>query len=415
MSGKNKFRAVIAGAFGPILLGIVPNSASADEVFAPTAAITIPGNNLASFDISWVDKRLDLYFLADRSNSSVDVVNTRNNQFVAHLPGFIGLRGADNSGPNGVITVHRRNHVEVWAGDGDSTTKVIDLATQTVTHTIATGGANRADELCHDPRNNVVLIANDAETPAPFITFISSDTYTVLGKITMDGGSGAGHGPKATNGIEQCQWSERTGKFYINLPEVNGPGDDSVSGAVLQINPKTEAIEQVFTIPVAQCAGPQGMAIGPDHQILLGCSKTASAIIDERNGHVIASFTNEFGADEIWFNPNDGHYFLGLSNATPAPIVGVIDSDSGRGGPRTDPSVPSAPGSHSIAADPDRNQVYVPVRSNTNPASAAVTICADHGGDNVKGCVLVLTTHHDDRVAKDDHDHDHDHDHDDHH
>ncbi len=188
MSGKNKFRAVIAGAFGPILLGIVPNSASADEVFAPTAAITIPGNNLASFDISWVDKRLDLYFLADRSNSSVDVVNTRNNQFVAHLPGFIGLRGADNSGPNGVITVHRRNHVEVWAGDGDSTTKVIDLATQTVTHTIATGGANRADELCHDPRNNVVLIANDAETPAPFITFISSDTYTVLGKITMDGG-----------------------------------------------------------------------------------------------------------------------------------------------------------------------------------------------------------------------------------
>ncbi len=31
-------------------------------------------------------------------------------------------------------------------------------------------------------------------------------------------------------------------------------------------------IEQTFTIPLASCAGPQGMALGPDGQILLGCN-----------------------------------------------------------------------------------------------------------------------------------------------
>ena len=58
-------------------------------------------------------------------------------------------------------------------------------------------------------------IANDAATPHPFVTFISTETQAVLGHIIMDGIGGR---PDATGGIEQCQWSHRTGKFYINLP-----------------------------------------------------------------------------------------------------------------------------------------------------------------------------------------------------
>ena len=29
--------------------------------------------------------------------------------------------------------------------------------------------------------------------------------------------------PEATNGLEQCGWSPKTGKFYQNVPEVDGP------------------------------------------------------------------------------------------------------------------------------------------------------------------------------------------------
>ena len=37
-----------------------------------------------------------------------------------------------------------------------------------------------------------------------------------------------------------------------------------------------------------------------------------TAIIDERNGHVIKTLANQSGADEVWFNEGDGHYFLAM-------------------------------------------------------------------------------------------------------
>ena len=74
--------------------------------------------------------------------------------------------------------------------------------------------------------------------------FLSTKTYAVTGKITMmDGTAGS---PKATAGIEQCQWSRRTGKFYLNIPEVNGPGDDTAPGAVLVIDPVSMTIEKTL-------------------------------------------------------------------------------------------------------------------------------------------------------------------------
>src|SRR5581483_6314452 len=106
---------------------------------------------------------------------------------------------------DGVITV---GHREMWAGDGPSQLKVIDLFSQQTTHVISTGGVNRADELCVDPRDKVVLVANDAETPFPFVSFVSTENYSVLKRITMDGSVASGGkiaSPIATNGIEQCQ------------------------------------------------------------------------------------------------------------------------------------------------------------------------------------------------------------------
>ena len=80
--------------------------------------VPIPGtlSPLKAFDISWIDPESQLYYLADRSNASVDVVDARTNQFVKQITaGFKGLvfktnpngpgQVADNdrSGPNGVV------------------------------------------------------------------------------------------------------------------------------------------------------------------------------------------------------------------------------------------------------------------------------------------------------------------------
>jgi hypothetical protein len=368
--------------------------AAADEVFTAKSQITLPnGQSVSTFDISYDDPVLELYLLSDRTNKAVDAVDTRTNQVVTQLGqgSFVGFTGNnDTSGPNGVFTVHHR---EVSAGNGDSTVHVIDLKSQQTTHVIPTGGAFRADEGCFDPRDHIVQIANDAEhdNPAnwPFISFISTKTYQILGKITMNGTNGT---PLATNGIEQCQWSPRTGKIYLNIPEVNGPGNDTVPGAVLVIDPKSMQIVQTYTIPLASCAGPQGMALGPDHQILLGCNAPGpngtnpTAVIDERNGAVVATIPNESGADEVWFNPGDDHYFLARSSAVAATqLLGVIDANPLTADPSAFTALAGTPNAHSVAADPIFNQVYVPI-----PAAHS-TVCSSAGGSDAVGCIAVFT------------------------
>src|SRR5262245_38621425 len=416
-----------------VLVAAGPPSAADDEVFAATSAIAVPGNPITSFDISFVDPAIGLYLLADRSNKAIDVFETATNKFVGQFGHglFTGTAACtppaganDCAGPDGVLTVDGK---EIWAGDGDSTIKVFDIAagpSAAPTHIIPTGGKRRADELCFDPVDHIVLMANDAEEPFPFVTFISTQSHSVIGTpLVFDGTKGT---VKATNGIEQCQWSPRTGKFLLNIPEVDGPGDDTAAGAVVVLDPVSQAVEKIFNIPLDQCAGPQGMAIGPDNQVLLGCNApgptgtNASAIINVESGAVIRTLPNESGADEVWFNPGDGHYFLARSSAVPPgsttlsgwptnkdqifaqQMLGVVDSGAGR---KEDESVITAdvsrvggltaghaPGSHSVAADPVKNQVYVPIGAF---AGSTVKTCSSASGGKIsdaQGCIAVYTT-----------------------
>jgi len=418
MERRLKLSTWIACALIPFGLGIGQASAAdetaqasaADETVQPLTAISLPAGNtpLTSFDISYVDPVIGLYILADRSNASVDVVDTGTNTVVNQIGKglFAGTGGGNNdiAGPNGVLIV---NHSEVWAGDGNSTIKVFDLAgsSTTPTHVISTAHAgsteqNRADELCVAEEDHVVLMANDAATPFPFISFVSTTTYSVIKQIVFDGTSA----PKATNGIEQCQFDKRTKNFYLNLPEVNGAGNNTSPGAVVVISPETLNITDTFTIPLASCAGPQGMAIGPRPQILLGCNGGAagfagpSAVINEHNGSVLATLDNEAGADESWFNGGTGHYFIARGNARPLELLGVIDSR----GRKEDASFPTtSPGvsSHSVAADSETNHVFVPIGGN---AANTLKTCSSLGGNDANGCILVLkdTVDNDDCVAK---------------
>src|SRR5271169_608093 len=394
-----------AAAVAGLLIG--GNAAwAADEQFVARANITLSGGQkVTAFDISFDDPVIGLYLLADRTNAEVQAVDTYTNTLLTPYtatPAFAGATGNnDTSGPDGVATI---NHREIWAGDGNSTIKVIDIITGKTTHVINTGGVNRADELCFDPRDQLVMMANDAEKPFPFVTIISTLTYTVLQTITMDGTVPFGSkvaSPKATNGIEQCQWDRRTGKFYVNIPEVNGPGNDSAPGAVVVIPGGTTplAIEKVASIPLGKCAGPQGMAIGPDHQILLGCNnpnKTvpSTVIIDDRTGKVLETVAFEDGSDEVWYNEGNGSYFLARSGGANPQKLGIIDVDADPGPTDQDvatglPNTTAAPHgtAHSVAADPIFNQIYVPI-----PSSAGLAVCSTAGGSDSQGCIAVFTS-----------------------
>ncbi|MGI9147297.1 MAG: YncE family protein [Chloroflexota bacterium] len=296
----------------------------------------MPGKPLKAWDIGWVDSPSAKYYLANRSNASVDVVDVMTDRVINQIGGFVGNTGkSDTSGPDGVIVTFSNR--ELWAGDGDSTIKVIDLTSNTIVKTISTGGKFRVDEMTYDPKDNVIVAANNADDP-PFATIFSVGSRSILKKIPF---------PNATNGAEQPVYDSQTGLVYLSVPESKAnPG-----GEIAVIDPVQTAV--VATYPLTNC-GPNGAALGPGNQLLAGCGNAGrSVILDKTNGAVIADFSNVGGSDEVWFNPGDNHYYLAESARQ---NLGVIDANS-----LTGYEIEAGIGAHSVAADQTSNHVFVPI------------------------------------------------------
>ena len=357
-------------------------------------------NHLGSFDISFLDAGTQLYYLADRSDKAVDVVDAKRNVFVKQINkgGFKGFAGSnDTAGPNGVVV---SGHW-LFVTDAPSRVVTIDLRTDKIVSETSTGGAEglRADELAYDPDDGLLLTVNNADSP-PFATLIKVDKgtgqLTVLKRITFDKAHGAPF--DATNGAEQPVWDPGTGKFYISIPEINGPGGTGADGAVARISTRG-TIETFF--PVEHCQ-PAGLSLGPRQDFLLGCSvvfdtagkawsatDTNSAaptqvIMDARTGSIDRVVAGVGGADEVWFNEGDGRWYTAARNNPTGPVLGVIDSEN-QTLVQVIPTVNKAPGTaHSVAANPHNNHVIVPL-----PANNVFPNCLD-------GCFAVFGTPRDD-------------------
>jgi DNA-binding beta-propeller fold protein YncE len=339
--------ALLWGGAGPALADNV------SPTYARTHVIPNTGLPLRSFDISFVERSSQTYFLADRSNKSVDIFDAQTDTFITRVDGFVGAAPGGNevSGPNGVLVVHDQN--EAWAGDGDSSVKVIVLATNTVVKTISTGGTRRADEMSYDQKDKLVLVANDADDP-PFVSLIDTRSRMVVGKIEF---------PHATNGLEQSVWDPAQQLFFQAVPELDGDPD---RGEVAVIDPLLAKVVKDY--PVKDCQ-PAGLTLGPKQHLLLGCSGDDGELVahgpqvqvmDARSGDIVAVIRQVGGADEVWYNPGDHRFYLAERAATidgEPGGMGVIDADTST----AVEAVHTGAGAHSLAADAKTNHIFVPV------------------------------------------------------
>ena len=327
-----------------VLSLLVPAAPALAGAYKRVTQIAVPGVPLESFDIGWVDAATQTYYLGDRSNAGVDVINSADTTFVARIGGFVGFRGKNNiSGPNGIVPVPRQQ--ELWAGDGDSTVKVLDLRSRSIGATISTGGGKRADELDYDEADDVILVTNPDDDPA-FVTFISTKTRTVLGKLTF---------PEATDGVEQPLWNPVTKLFYLAVPETK----THAGGEIVVIDPKAMKVTAVFSVDLCN---PHGLAFGPHPNLMLGCSSQKNArsiILDFMTGRMVATITEVGGSDQVWYNPGDKRYYLAARENPGGPVLGVIDAQTNA----WIENVPTGKNAHSVAVDPKTNQVFVPLTS----------------------------------------------------
>ncbi len=338
----------------PLLSSAILSLACAAAQASPTAAtlerletLRVPGKPLAVFDIGFVNAD-GVYALSDRSNGGLDFFKAATGAFLGRATGFAGYNkagGYDVSGPNGVVAVGRN---EFWAGDGNSTVKVVDLRTKKVIASISTGGHKRTDEMTYDARDHLVVAVNNADDP-PFVSFISTRTHKVDGRVVLK---------RASDGAEQPVWDPASGLIYLSIPSLD---HIKAHSAVAVINPRTRKL--IRYMPVSRCM-PAGLALGPRHHLLVGCSDDgvaagfpARSFVMTTSGRIVARLPEVGGSDEVWSDLRAHQYYLAAVANTGGPVLGVVDS-------RTDrwlANLPTGPHAHSVAADARTGRVFVPI------------------------------------------------------
>jgi hypothetical protein len=429
--------AVASGAFGaPPCTG--PGAPTTTQTRCLTA-IEMPGNPLRSFDISFTNPNRAEYYFADRSNAAVQVIDTRHLSYKRSLGGFVGVvlnaakTAVDNnhSGPDGVVSHGRW----LYAGDGNSTLKVFDLnsSSNAPVASIPTGGTTRVDEMDVTSDGELLLAANNAEDP-PFATLFAANgdrgfnSTSIIMRINIDP---AIIPPGEGLSIEQPAWEPKTGRFYTSLPQIaNNPpgctfgGPNYCQGGVLIVDPlHPQAVYGAFNpatntgVFALKDCGPNGATVGPHANLMLGC--TPQNVPTNTTTQVINAKTKNFvevggltGSDEVWYNSGDNRYYTGSSRACglaagcPAggAALGVVNAATNF----LIEKIPQSSNSHSVAADSERNLIFVPqvapagvVGSGGDTTAVGAGIC---GG--AKGCVGVYIHRVDrDRDRDDDDDH----------
>jgi len=329
---------------------VLADVASAAEL-KQVGTIEVPGEKLTNFDISFVDQHAGRYYFADRSNKAIDIFDTKTDRYLDRVGSFVGIAmkegkpDNDRSGPDGVVLVNK----EIWAGDGDSTIKVIDLATKKTTATISTGGATRVDEMAFDPKDQVWIGVNNAEDP-PFATIISTKPgHRIIGKVAFS---------DATDGAEQPAYNPHDGKFYVAIPEL---GKDPKKGGVAVIDPRSGKLIRMLTVDNCH---PAGLAFGPGDNFVLGCNAdgkdmpAATTIMNAKTGAVVAVVPDLGGADMVNYNAKNGQYYTASRTNPGGPVLGVIDAKTNK---LVQKIAITGGNPHSVTSSEASGRVFVPV------------------------------------------------------
>jgi len=311
---------------------------------------------------------------------------------------FAGLAGplpagtSSLSGPDGVVVVDRAGQHQVWAGDApiggasNSPLKGFDLSgftgttatlPQTPTFTVNTGGNRRVDEGAYDPKDNVLLFANNAETNtnARFGTLVNASTGAKLGQLFTNGA--AGQLPVGA-GLEQPTWiGQGVNRFFLNV-DTPAVGGIATPGGIAAIDPTANGgagtvthfydfstIARSAGVPAITACGPTGL----DHQgslLVVNCGIPGPVIVldpnaNGGNGQIITTFSDVTGGDELWCDQGTKRCFVtGLTNGADTSTRAIAVLDFSGATPQVIQVFPTSFGAHSVASDPLTGDVYVP-------------------------------------------------------
>jgi hypothetical protein len=386
-----RFRAIVRSILlGGSLLGAATSAAVAGPDYSLLTTIAIPatpannqGGKMTAFDISFVDPVTGDYYFADRSNASVDVINGATNTLINQIGGFAGQQATTStSGPDGVLVAHIGGNAILYGGDAGSTLRVFNVnnpAAATALGTVNTGGTFRVDEMAFSPASNLLMVANNADTPA-FATLISTTTQpgTIAhGNITIPG-------QPATGGMEQSVWDPHTGTFFVSIPVLTNAPNDPGGLAEVDTNGTVVRTISFASLGIASCA-PSGLALGGSGNLMVGCSNagTQTVVVNPVAGTLVSKIAAVSGSDELWYDPVTGNFYVTGVDAAGNRVIDVVNDAALSVLQSIDLTALGADhvNAHSVAVDPFNGNIFVPLEGTT--ATATDTLCPN-------GCVAVF-------------------------
>jgi hypothetical protein len=365
--------------------------AGPDYQLVTTIALPVTGQNnqggaFTAFDISYADST-GYYYVADRSNAAVDIINGATDKVVAQAGGpgvFSGQQATTSiSGPDGVVVAHTPGGATLFAGNGASNVVAFNVNNPAAPSLlpfspIGTGGSFRADEMAYSPLTNQLIVANNADSPA-FATIINASTGAVQSAhITVPTSP-------ANGGMEQSLWNPNTGTFFVSVPAFNGannPGgvqEISTSGTILRTFDFTN-------FGIASCS-PAGLALGGNGNLMVGCANahTQTVVLNPAaNGGKgsIQTLAQISGSDEIWYDAADGDFYVTGTDAAGHRAIAVYsDATLSLLQDINLTALGAGVNAHSVAVDPLNGDIFVPLEGTT--AAAADTLCPS-------GCIAVF-------------------------
>ena len=379
--------------------GTPPVNQSTQSIAVPT----ITTGSAFSFDLGLVVN--GKYYLTDRNNKAVDVVDTTTLAF-SQIKGtgalaFAGCSpnpncvGANNgkSGPDGINAID--GTTTLYVGDVNSV-KVVDRVSGTVTGKITTGtGGFRADEGCYDPDHHLYMIATP-DADLPYASIINTNTNTVVATVNWVDTDG-----NAAGGNEQCRYDHASQSFLVNndntLANPHGEVDVLPAASLAALAPGSTvgflSVAGLKRFPLGNC-DPTGMDLGPGVEMAVECrqgdkgSQLTTLIMNRNTGAIIATVAFG-GGDQLVYDARTNRYYVaasrwhasgvndnggGCSATNPcAPTLGVIDASTHA----LVATFATGNNAHSVAVDPVNGLVFVPYSSATSPAGCAT--CAANG------------------------------------
>jgi hypothetical protein len=387
------------------------NNGGTPPVNQSTTIVNVPG--LAStanfsFDLGTVVN--GKYYLTDRNSKAIDVIDV-NTLAITQIKGtganaFTGVGPASaTSGPNGINAITGTNLLLV----GDvNTVRVVDTSTNTVTSSIVVGNAGvRADEGCYDPQHHLYMISSP-DADVPFASFINADTLKLVATVRwvdVDNATPAG-------GNEQCQYDAASQSFIVNNDNTiaNPHGElEVIPVASIQGIPAGGTVN-VFSLPGVKrfslgTCDPTGLDLGPGTDAIVECRQgdagaaLTTLIVNRTNGAIVATIPFG-GGDQVAYDARTNRYYVaggrwhasgkndqggGCSATNPCtPALAVIDAAT-----RTlVATYVTGNNAHSVAVDPAKGLVFVPISSGAAPAGCAN--CTANGFPNAGILVFAL-------------------------